>query len=150
MKNKILYLLPLLVLFAGSCTTPNVTPPATALVPQGTYTGQFTLAHLDSKTGMLDTSKKANLMLNMETATGFKVTGDTATVHAGSYGGYIVTTSTGQVQFFDKTYPPTGTPAKIHLDGIYDYTYDGTTLKIAAFGPLDTLEYFYKFTKTGN
>jgi hypothetical protein len=86
----------------------------------------------------------------METATGFKVTGDTTTIHAGSYGNYVVTTGTSQIQFEDKTWPLTGTPAKIHLDGIYSYTYDGATLQMAAYDPADTLEYYYKFTKTGN
>lgn len=150
MKTKLLFLLPLLALIAACVSKPPVTP--AAALPSGTFTGKFTLARFNQKNGTIDSSETANLMLNMETATGFKITGDTTTVHAGSYGGYEVSSNggSGQIEFLDKTYPTSGTPVKIHLDGIYDYIYDGTNLQLAAYSPLDTVEYFYKFTKTGN
>jgi hypothetical protein len=149
MKKKLLYFLGLGMVIASGCnkTTKLNIPPA--LTPGGTFSGKFTLYHQNSKTGKTDSSS-AILQLSLETATGFKVTGDTATLHAGSYGSYAVSASTSNIGFEDKTYPTTGTPKKIHLDGIYDYLYDGTTLQMAAYGPLDTLTYYYNLKKTGN
>jgi hypothetical protein len=149
MKNNLLYLVPLLLVLASGCANQNIPAPAPALTPQGTFTGQFTLYHLVTKTGKTD-STSANLMLSLETTAGFAVTGDTSTLHAGSHGGYAVDPRTGRIQFQDVTYPATGTPTKVHLSGLYNYVYDGSNLQIAAYGPLDTLTYYYKMKRTGN
>jgi hypothetical protein len=68
-------------------------------------------------------------------------------VHAGSYGGYVVNPSSGKILFVDKTFPLTGTPTKIHLSGLFDYSFDGTTLQIAYRSYADTLTLYYKFKK---
>ena len=148
MKRNIFYLLTIAGTFLYGCAPKNDVVPSPVPV-SGTFTGQFKLYHLNTKSGTprIDST---NLNLNMETATGFKVTGDTSTLHAGSYGGYSISSPTLQMLFVDQTYPPTGIPAKAHLNGIYSYRYDGTTLELLSYGPLDTLQYFYKFTRTGN
>jgi len=147
--KKLLYFLGLGMIIASACnktTKLNVQP---ALTPAGTFSGKFTLYHQNSRTGKVDSSSAA-LQLSLEGASGFKVIGDTATLHAGSYGTYAVSASTSNIGFEDKTYPTTGTPVKIHLSGIYDYLYDGTTLQMAAYGALDTLTYYYNLKKTAN
>lgn len=148
MKLKLLYLL-LLLAFMSGCMGSKNSAPTPNNAPVGTFTGQFALLHKHSKTGVVDTSL-ANLVINMETSTGFKVTGDTSTVHAGSYGGFIVNSSYTAIDFLDQTYPTTGVPAKNHLNGVYQYSYDGTNLKISAYSAFDTLAYIYSLKKTGN
>ena len=122
--------------------------PNTPVPVSGTYSGQFKLYHvsLQDKITRVDS---ANLSLNMEIATGFKITGDTTTLHAGSNGSYQVNSYQSQILFADKTFPVSGPPAKVHLSGYYVYHYDGTTLQLVAYGQQDTLQYFYKFTRTG-
>jgi len=147
MKHNLLYILPFLLVFAAGCSLNKSNNPAPVNIPEGTFTGQFKFqrnlkAHVDSG--------HANLTLNMETATGFHVTGDTATVHAGSYGGYVIYTSLGEIAFGDKTFPTTGTPAKYHLSGVYYYTYDGSNLQISYKSYADTLAFLYTMKKTGN
>jgi hypothetical protein len=149
MKRNIFYLLIIAGTCLSSCLPKDNSVPAGPIPASGTFTGQFKLYHLNSKTGTPRVDS-ANLNLSMETATGFKVTGDTTTLHAGSYGSYSLNSLSLQMLFVDQTYPPTGTPAKAHLNGIYAYRYDGTTLELLSYGPLDTLQYFYKFTRTGN
>jgi hypothetical protein len=147
MKNSLLYVLSLLLVFASGCVSNNVVPSTGTI--EGAYAGQFLRIHTHPATGAMDTVK-ANIDLSMETATGFKVTGDTSTVHAGSYGSYLVIPTASEVEFFDKTFPLTGFPLKTHLSGTYGYTFDGITLQITGFGAQDTLEYYYKLTRTGN
>ena len=151
MKFKLIYLFPVFVLFAlvGGCIGHNNPAPISGTVPTGTFTGQFARLHLNSKTGKVDTTT-ANLVLNMETATGFKLTGDTSNVHAGSYGSYIINSTYTAIEFIDKTYPSTGISAKTHLSGIYQYAYDSKNLEIEAYGALDTLAFFYTMVKSGN
>jgi len=149
MKNKFCYLPLLLLAITSGCVNQKNPTPAPEQAPQGTFNGKFTryVRHLSGK---VDSSATANLQLSMQPATGFKVTGDTATVHAGSYGGYSTNTQSAQILFNDVTNPPTINPPKTHLNGIYNYRYDGTTFQMAVFGPADTITYYYKFTKTGN
>jgi len=148
MKRSIFYLAILLGAFLSGCgTNNNVLPPAPA--PSGTFTGEFTLYHINPVTNTVR-GDSVTLDLSLETASGFKITGDTTTLHAGSYGSYVGNSGTSQIVFEDKTFPPTGTPIKAHLNGLYDYRYSGTTLELRAYGPQDTLEYFYKFKRTGN
>jgi len=148
MKRILLYSSLILIGLASGCA-PKPVSPVVAAGPEGTFTGQFMYIHIHSKTGVIDTSK-ANIQLQMEQSTGFKVTGDTSTVHAGSFGSYIVNTTYGQVDFLDHTYPTTGTPTKFHLNGIYAYNYDGTILKMVAYSAFDTLTYFYTLKRSGN
>lgn len=98
---------------------------------------------------MVDTLK-ANIILSMQPTVGFKVTGDTSTVHAGSYGVCIVNSSYGVIDFIDNTYPATSTPTKTHLNGVYQYAFDGTTFQLAAHGALDTTAFLYNLKRTGN
>ncbi len=88
MKNKLIYLIPYLLALATGCIK-NTQSTSTANLPSGTITGQFIRLHKNTQTSKVDTLR-ANLQLVMSTATGFAVTGDTATVHAGSYGGYQI------------------------------------------------------------
>jgi hypothetical protein len=149
MKHKLLCLLSLTVVFTSGCVRETGAPvPNNANLPTGTFAGVFTRKHINSK-GVID-SAKANIQLQMEIATGFAVTGDTSTLQAGSYGGYNLTSLTNVIQFNDKTYPLTGTPAKAHLSGTYEYKYTGTTLQLLGYGALDTLSFYYNLTRTGN
>jgi hypothetical protein len=149
MKFKNFYiLLCTLTVFVCGCSINKSNSPA-PVTPSGTFAGQFMFLHLHSFTAKVDTFK-ANLQLVMQPTTGFKITGDTSTVHAGSYGSYVFGSDYTEIDFIDKTYPATGTPVKNHLSGVYQYTYDGSTLQMVAYGPLDTLAYIYNMKKTGN
>lgn len=143
MKLKLLYALPFLTLLAGCFSSGNKNT-APVPFPAGNFTGQFRAIHQNSKTGFHDTLK-ATLNLSLSTTTGFKVTGDTATVHAGSFGQYAM--NHVLVQFTDSTLPTTGKPAKVHLTGYYQYSYDGSTFQLLA-APSDTLVYQYDLKKT--
>jgi hypothetical protein len=149
MKRNIFFLLIPIAGFLTSCNTNNNVVPNTPVPVSGTYTGQFKLYHVNPKTNAVRVDS-ANLNLTMETATGYKVTGDTTTLHAGSYGSYEVSSMASQIIFADKTFPASGSPLKVHLSGVYTYEYDGSTLQLITYGPQDTLQYFYKFTRTGN
>jgi hypothetical protein len=149
MKRNILYLFIIAGVCLYGCNPKNDILPNTPVPVSGTYTGQFKLYHVNPKTSAVHVDS-TNLNLTMETATGYKVTGDTTTLHAGSYGSYQVNQFASQILFADKTFPPSGTPAKVHLSGAYAYQYDGNTLELVTYGPQDTLQYFYKFTRTGN
>lgn len=149
MKRKLLYLLPLFLVFESGCLSDKNNAPSPNNAPEGVFSGKFKFTHLHSKTGTVD-SATAIIQLKMEAATGFQVTGDTATVHAGSFGSYIVSTPYNNVDFVDHTYPTTGTPPKNHLNGVYTYSYDGTTLQLVAYGAFDTLSYYYNLKKIGN
>jgi hypothetical protein len=149
MKLRLLYLLPLFAVFAAGCLgsgnkdSNNIGP-----IPDGTYAGQFRLLH--KHTNSTDTVK-ANITLTLSNSAGtYKVTGDTTTVHAGSYGNYAGNTATGLITFEDKTYSSSAPVTKTHLTGTYNYAYDGTTFQMKAFGALDTLELQYDLKKAAN
>jgi hypothetical protein len=140
MKRKLLYFLPVILALAAGCLKKGLVTPVAG--PEGTFAGQFILLHRHVKTGVTDTLT-ANIQLQMSLTTGYKVTGDTATLHAGSYGTYAVNSTGNGIEFIDKTFSPTGTPTKIHLSGIYGYVYNGTILQMTGYGPLDTLAFGY-------
>ncbi len=142
MKRIPLYLLLIFLGGAIGCTPKSIPPPA---APEGYFSGQFMLIRLHPTTGMYDTVK-TNLNISMALATGYKVTGDTLKVHAGSFGAYAVSAN-NYIQFADSTYPANGWPTKIHLAGIYRYYYDGTTFQLLYTFPYDTLSYRYNFKK---
>jgi hypothetical protein len=146
--KKILYLLPFLSVFYMGCGPSSNTPTPTSSLPLGTFTGPYTYIHTHFNTGVHDTTRGI-LQLSIENATGYSVTGDTSK-HAGSYGACYVNPSTGNINFVDKTAPASGTTAKIHLNGFYQYSYDGANFQLVQEGALDTTAIIYNFKKTGS
>lgn len=142
MKLNLLPVCLLAILILSSCVGNKSAAPVP--VPAGNFTGEFRRVHI-SKTGVHDTLK-ANIQLSLDLTTGFAVTGDTLTVHAGSHGGYAI--SANYIQFNDITYPKTGTPSKIHLNGAYEYYYDGSSVFQMVTSTLpDTLSFQYDLKK---
>src|ERR1700761_2160859 len=117
MKNK-LYLLPALLLFAASCSKSPAAINYQLTLPKGNYTGTFYRFHQNQTTLKADTTS-ASIMLTLN-GTNFTVTGDTSKLHAGSFGTYALGTGSF-LTFKDKTEPTSGTPAKVHLNGNYNY-----------------------------
>jgi hypothetical protein len=146
--KKTLYLFPLLLSILSGCFGSKNDNPTPA-TPTGTFAGPFTYLHRHANTGKTDTLS-ANIILTLSTSTGFKVTGDTSTLHAGSYGPCVFNSGYNSAVFSDKTAPASGTPTKFHLNGSYGYAYDGTNLKIVAQGTVDSLSFIYILKKTGN
>jgi hypothetical protein len=146
MKLKIyLPLLLLLVLIAGACVKSNVGPTTPLVIPSGTFTGKFSYFHRKTDNIPYDTLT-SNIILTMTgTAGTYAVTGDTTTLHAGSFGSFQI--NSNYLSFADKTFPLTGIPKKIHLSGVYLYQFDGTNLVMVS-GSSDTLGYTYQLTKT--
>ncbi|EHQ29887.1 hypothetical protein [Mucilaginibacter paludis] len=135
MKNTFKLLLLAVVAGASGCAS-NKNESTPVPVPSGTFAGKFTSLH-KKKSGAIDTLR-ANILLTTTTAGLFKVTGDTATVHAGSHGAFQLNAI--YIQFQDST-ATSNNPAKIHLNGLYQYYYNGTVFQIAAGN--DTLAYQY-------
>ncbi|MEO8885856.1 MAG: hypothetical protein ABI367_07310 [Mucilaginibacter sp.] len=135
-KNLYLLLLTALVSAAG-CKKVTTAPPP---LPVGKFTGVFTRIHYSNTTHKLDTAT-ANLTLNLSASTGYSVTGDTTTVHAGSHGSYVV--DGYNIQFIDQTLKPNTPlyPGKTHLAGIFNYVYTDTRLQFGASN--DTLYVSY-------
>ena len=134
MKKLFVYPFLLVLLGAAACVKTTQTPTP---LPSGTFTGPFTVIHLSPKTGKLDTAT-ATITLSMSATTGYKVTGDTSKIQAGSYGSYIADGT--YIQFIDHTTTGTAT-AKVHLNGIYQYQYNGASLNI--YASTDTLGFTY-------
>jgi hypothetical protein len=144
MKTRLIYLLPLLLaaLITG-CNKNNDSNTTPVVLPVGNYSGQFLRIRRNPSTNVLDTAI-ANLNLSLSQSTGYAVTGDTSTLHAGSYGAYGV--NSYYIQFVDKTFSSSAPFTKYHLEGIYSYTFDGTKLNIGvAYG--DSLSLQYNFVK---
>jgi hypothetical protein len=143
MKNTFKFLLLGVTVMASSCINhPSDTP---VPIPIGTFSGQFTSFHLKSS-GHIDTLK-ANITLTTTNNSLFKVTGDTSAVHAGSHGGFQL--NTAYIQFQDSTVNYTVNALflqKAHLNGLYQYAYDGSNLQIGASN--DTLKYIYNLKRT--
>ena len=142
MKIKLNYFIPFLAVLITGCTKLN-DQQSTVPLPTGTFSGQFLRVHVNTSTLKYDTVK-ANLQLSLSATTGFKVTGDT-TLHAGSYGSYAV--NTYLIQFNDQTINTPSLSTKYHLNGVYNYEYNGTQLDIFATYA-DTLSYQYILTKS--
>ncbi|QKJ29144.1 hypothetical protein HQ865_05030 [Mucilaginibacter mali] len=139
MKRAFIFFLPFMVMLGAGCMKHNDSDGNTFPVPSGSFAGKFTRLHYNTTKKGYDTLS-ANIVLTMDVKTGYKVTGDTSTVHAGSFGDFSM--NAYAIQFADKTYTSTPPPSKIHLYGIYEYGYDGTNLQIdATFA--DTLGFFY-------
>lgn len=144
MKRRFIYSMPallVLTILATGCLKNDNTPPVS--YPTGTFSGQFRLLHKKLNNPKIDTLKKANIQLVLDTGMTFKVLGDTTTVHAGSKGKYGI--NSAYMAFDDNTYPKTGTvkPDKIHLYGNYVYSYDGSNTLVIVGNQGDTLNYRY-------
>ena len=149
MKLKLLSLFSLLTILAilatGCLKTPKAVAPAPA--PSGIFTGEFKLLHRHTDKVPFD-STKATITVNLQTpAFSYTVTGDTSTLHAGSFGTFGV--SGPYILFNDKTYSATAPITKTHLSGYYLYNYDGTNLIMYASSS-DTLVLGYTLKKTSN
>ncbi|QQL48433.1 hypothetical protein [Mucilaginibacter ginkgonis] len=144
--RKLLFVLPFAAMFFGSCLPSNSNDtPNQITVPTGIFTGQFRKIHKNMTSGKMDTMK-ANFRMTMSTDSGYKVTADTTTIHAGSKGAFQVTT--GFIYFVDSTYPKTGTPVKTHLAGTYAYVFDGSVFKMAnPTSSVDSIFYQYDLKK---
>lgn len=144
MKLRLFYfMLPAAAIFFSGClgNKKSVNP---GPVPSGSFSGVFRYVR---QTSMGQDTGSATLNLTMGTTTGYKITGDTATIHAGSYGSYAIYQGSGQILFQDATFPTSGTPQKIHLSGLYNYAYNGANLQISYSSPQDTVVFYYNFTK---
>ncbi len=142
--NRLFYLSPLLLIFLAGCSK-NPEIPGNKQKPVGTFTGQFLYIHVPANSAKLDTSI-ANVQLVMNSNNTYAITGDTSVLHAGSHGNYTYDTD-AEIQFYDATYPTTGTPTKTHLSGIYTFAYDGLFLNLTGNSPLDTVTYRYNLKK---
>jgi len=142
---RIFYFMPVaaIVFLLSACSKVNDAQP-TVVLPTGNFTGQFMKIHLNPSTSKYDTLK-ASLNLTLSQTTGFAVTGDTSTLHAGSFGSYAA--NAYYMQFIDQTYIPAKPGTKYHLDGVYNYAYNGTQL-VMYVNYADTLSLQYNFTKT--
>jgi len=136
MKRKLPYLFIIPLLAIAACEPKNNT--TVVPLPAGNFSGQFIIIHLNSKTGLRDTAI-ANINLSLSTATGYKVTGDTTKIQAGSYGDYAENSQ--YITFADKTVAATPTNNKYHLNGTYQYVYDGSNFEFALGS--DTIGYTY-------
>jgi hypothetical protein len=145
-SNYILIAAACLLLY-GCSKTPSVAPNV-PFPSSGTFSGQFSLYHINAANGEVIRTDTCTLNLILSSGSAYKITGDTATLHAGSYGIYQVNQAESDIEFNDRTFPTSGTPAKVHLSGYYEYQYVGSSLKILSYGPADTLEYFYNLTQT--
>jgi hypothetical protein len=144
MKLRLLYIIPFIALLATGCGKTNSGDLPTVPLPTGNFTGQFLRVRRSETTGLFDTAK-ANLNLSLSQSTGFAITGDTTTLHAGSYGSYAA--NAYYMQFADKTYSSTLPFKKYHLEGVYNYSYDGSKLEIYV-DYADTLSLQYSFVKS--
>jgi len=145
MRIRFTYSAPVLLLIAlltGGCLGNKSANPTPA--PSGNYAGTFRLLHRSHGATKTDTSK-ANIQLMLASGGTFTVLGDTALIHAGSKGKYIVTGD--YLGFVDDTYPPAGKPSKIHLNGYYNFYYDGTSVLQMIANSADTLAVQYDLKK---
>jgi hypothetical protein len=140
MKQKLLYLLPLLLAVGVGCVKSNYMPP---LLPSGTFSGTFGYLHRANDRINFDTLK-ASVTLTLNTNGTFAVTGDTTTLQAGSFGTYSPAVT--YINFTDKTYSATSTSVKKHLNGVYAYSYDGSNLNLLS-NISDTISMQYQLVK---
>ncbi|PTQ95051.1 hypothetical protein C8P68_106266 [Mucilaginibacter yixingensis] len=145
--KRILFLLPFLIMLVSSCMKSANVDPTPLPNLTGNWSGYFYKLRINAaKTGM-DTANKVALSLSLNSTTGYTISGDTATVHGGSFGGYQYDYST--FLFGDKSYNVSLPQTKVHLDGYYDYLYTAAQnrLQISYEFANDTLVYYYDFRK---
>jgi hypothetical protein len=150
MKLRLLYLISILATLTVGCAGGKSNAPTP--IPDGTYSGQFRLLHIHSANRNIIDTTKANVVVYISpvSTSTYKVTGDTSTVHAGSYGSFSADGNNNVITFIDKTYSSSAQVTKTHLTGQYAYSYDGIHFKMEAYGALDTLRLQYDLKKTGN
>jgi len=149
MKFRLIYFLLVVASVGIGCTKLTQTTPPPPVVPSGTFSGTFRYLHRHTNQVPFDTLK-ANITIKLLTNVNpftYTVTGDTATVHAGSFGSFSLTSP--YMVFTDNTFPTSGTPTKQHLNGAYLYYYDGTVFQMLAYNA-DTLGVQYDLKKTSN
>lgn len=148
MKRNLLYLLPMFLLFIlGEACSPK-SDPVPVQEPFGTFSGKFRLLVKNPTKGGYDTVKKDSaLILNLASTGRFAVTGDTATIHAGSKGVYRY--DGVYMGFLDSTYKAVP-QTKFHLAGTYAYLYNGTVLAIQRVNAAQDSILDYRFNKTSN
>ena len=141
MKNNFYLLLITLLIVAAGCKKTTTDP---VVLPEGKFTGTFVRLHLNPITNKLDTAT-ANLIFNISAATGYAITGDTSVFHAGSHGSMVVDGTFAQ--FSDQTLTPNTPlyPGKVHLAGIYNYSYNGKNFNFAINN--DTLGFYYNLQR---
>ncbi|MBE9664542.1 hypothetical protein [Mucilaginibacter myungsuensis] len=129
---------PFIAMLAAGCVKKPDENAAQLIIPYGNFKGQFMRVHYSRTTKKYDTVR-CNLELSLDAyLKKFKVTGDTTTVHAGSYGTYTI--DEFYIGFNDFTMA-TADGKKAHLTSGYRYGYDGDILKIQAVQ--DTLGFYY-------
>lgn len=146
MKRNFIYLLPLLLISLASCSKKTPVENIQLVTPTGTFGGYIRLVHTTVATGKNDTLT-ANLSLVLDGQGHFTVTGDTSKLHAGSFGTFSLGYS-DDLTFADKT-NLNAVPKKIHLNGDYRYSYDGSVLGLDK-NVGDSLSSQYYFTKSSN
>lgn len=139
--KRLIYLLPTLLVLASGCFNDSNSTPIPN--PEGTFSGEFRLVRRLPNVTKLDTDK-AQIKLVLKPGSGFKVLGDTATVHAGSRGQYGVSVNT--LRFIDSTFKA-GNYTKRHLQGDYLYIYNGFNLQMV-LNSGDSLSLQYDLKKT--
>lgn len=144
MKHKLLYIIPVIIVFLAGCYGSKDTPTPTL---SGNFSGQFRLVHRHITTVPFDTAK-ANITLTLnKTASTFAVSGDTSTVIAGSKGSYQLALNGNYILFLDNTLSASSVSTKAHLNGEYTYAFDGNNLQMLATSG-DTLKVEYDLNKT--
>lgn len=142
MKRLLIFLMPFVIMLGAGCLKHSDETNNFA-IPEGNFAGTFMRIHYSVTTSKYDTLQ-ANLNLSMDINTGYKVTGDTSTVHAGSFGNFSL--DPYYIQFADNTLSSNSTSTKSHLAGTYQYLYDGQNFQMKVV-VADTLGYFYNFQK---
>jgi hypothetical protein len=140
MNKRLIFLVTMSAILSTGCfKAKNDTVPLP--VPQGNFSGQFSYIHKRPGSVVKYDTSKAQLVLTLANNR-FKITGDTATLHAGSRG--LFGMDAYYMQFADSTVYQS--PTKFHLHGVYQYLYDGTALQIGASSG-DSLSVFYDLRK---
>lgn len=139
--KRLIYFLPALLLLAAGCF--NNDNPTPVIAPEGTFTGEFRLLRKLPNIAKIDT-QKATIQLVITPSVGFKVLGDTTTLHAGSRGHYGF--SGNSARFIDSTFKA-NKYTKRYLQGDYLYVYNGTILQLVRTSG-DTVSYQYDLKKT--
>jgi hypothetical protein len=144
MKKTFTYLLLLVsALIAGCIKKPVIVDPGSLL---GTFNGSLFYLHRPLAGGSYDTSK-TSVQLVLSSGIGYEILGDTSTFQAGSHGNFGEFPDS--LLFTDQTLPASGVPApnsKLHLNGVFRYTWNGTSLQMV--GKTDSTVSEYVLTRT--
>lgn len=147
-KHILIFLLPAVMLYLTGCIKTQRDPDqylADKGYPLGTFTGNCLKLRKKAYDYSYDTIK-VNLTLTLSTNTGYRLTGDTTSWHAGSYGSF--SEDFASIVFDDLSLPASATTKRTHLSGLYSYDYEGSTLIIKPAAPQsDTLKFIYNFKK---